>query len=179
MSLEDPTVVQFCIFGGHDGDLRPEQRVYFTMFGGCELKRPTLGRQLVARHERERSGIPPQRPQVIVTIFGGTEITSPTLAEEFLDLNELTAKGKVSRADCERYFAELDQGHIVDLTTITLFAGFEGAVVPKENVEVDALALHRHLGNISDRSGEILQLGIGLTGAERRAVLREAVNVNA
>ncbi|MCH7700063.1 MAG: hypothetical protein IID37_00110 [Planctomycetes bacterium] len=170
-------MVQFCIFGGHDGELRPEQRVFFTMFGGCELKRPTLGRQLVARHERERSGIPPRRPQVIVTIFGGTEITHPTLAEEFLDLNELTAKGKVSSADCERYFAELDQGDAVDLTTITLFGSFEGASVPSENAEVDALALHRHLGNISDRSGEVLQLGIGLTGAERRAILRQAVGV--
>ncbi len=178
MSLEDPAVVQFCIFGGHDGELRAEQRVFFTMFGGCELKRPTLGRQLLARHESERAGIPPRRPQVIITVFGGTEITHPTLAEEFLDLNELTAKGKVSKADCERYFAELDQGHVVDLTTITLFGSFEGATIPKENVEIDALALHRHLGNISDRSGEVLQLGIGLTGSERRSILRQAVSVS-
>jgi len=172
-------VAQLCIFGGHEGELGPEQRVYFTMFGGCELRRPTLGRQLLARYESDRNGRPPRRPQVIVTLFGGTELTHPTLAEEFLDLNEVLSKGTIPRVDCDRYFAELDQGHIVDVTTITLFGSFEGTSVPKENAEVDALALHRHLGNISDRSGEVLQLGIGLTGAERRAVLRQAVGATA
>lgn len=171
-------MLQFCIFGGYEGRLRPEKKVHVTVFGACELVRPTLARQILSARETGLSRRP--TPQItFVTIFGGTEIRCPTLAEEFVDLKELYQSGVLSNFDWDRLMSEVAANDNDGFLTFTLFGGFEEAALPSEDVEAEALALHRHLGNISDEAGRVLQLGVGQQMTQRRSVLRQAISASA
>ncbi|MHC4696447.1 MAG: hypothetical protein ACYTFA_06880 [Planctomycetota bacterium] len=190
-------MIKVTIFGGHEGRLNFDTQFYFTMFGNCEVVRPTLARQLVALRQAERDAAPPadetfdysdgrmrfryRRPlsgrPFFFTMFGATEIKSPTLAEEFVDLREAMDSKTLSTEDCERLIASvgLSEGSI---GSFTLFAAFEEGAPPAEDKEVDSLAVQRHLGNVSEQAGRVLQLGIGQSEGERRAVLRQAITAD-
>lgn len=171
-------MLQFCIFGGYEGRLRPEKKVHFTMFGACELVRPTLARQILAAREAGLTRRP--IPQItFITMFGATEIRCPTLAEEFVDLQELYHSGMLSSFDWDRLMTEVSGNDNEGFLTFTLFGGFEEAALPEEDVEAEALALHRHLGNISDEASRVLQLGVGQQMTQRRSVIRQAITMSA
>jgi len=167
-------MVQLCVFSGHEGRWRPEQKLYLTLFGGCDLTRPTVARQILA--DREWRADPRRSPQrtFFLTLFGGAVIKSPTLAEEFIDLREILDSGALSLADYERAIAGLGRSDSA-IYSLTLFGGFVESQLPTENTEVDSLALQRHVGNIPESAGRVLQLGIGLKDAERRATVHRAV----
>jgi hypothetical protein len=187
-------MIKVTIFGGHEGRLNFDTQFYFTLFGNCEVVRPTLARQLVALRQAEREGRPPdggpsddwhgrtraryrhsmRGSPFFFTMFGGTEIKSPTLAEEFVDLREAMDSKMLTAEDCERLIANvgLSEG---SLGSFTLFGAFEEGKAPAEDKEVDSLAVQRHLGNVSEQAGRVLQLGIGQSEGERRAVLRQAI----
>lgn len=167
-------MLQWCMFGGYEGILGPEKKVYFTMFGSCELRRPTLARELIAM-KRSPSGGPSGGRKLIITIFGGTEIKCPTLAEEFLDLREAVGTGALDVKRWDAYMADLERWQHSTVASFTLFGGFEESAVPEEDEEVESLALHRHLGNIDDDSGRVLELGVGQAGSQRRAVIHQAL----
>lgn len=167
-------MIHVTIFAGHDGRLQPDKRFYLTLFGGCDLVRPTVARQLLA--QRGKEGQPPvadPRP-FFLTLFGAVDIKSPTLAEEFLDLREMLNSGLLTMGDWDRSMARLGQTSAA-LGSLTIFAGFDECAVPSEEEEVESLAVQRHLGNISESAGQILQFGIGQHGSERIATLRRAV----
>ena len=187
-------MIKVTIFGGHEGCLNFDTQFYFTFFGGCEVVRPTLARQLVARRQAERDhtpgGVGPShgwrgrgafrhhhamrgRP-FFFTLFAGTEIRSPTLAEEFVDLREAMNSGLLTMDDCERSMADLTLSES-SIGSFTLFGSFEEGKSPSEEKEIDALAIQRHLGNVSEQVGHVLQLGIGQSEGERRVVLRQAM----
>jgi hypothetical protein len=146
------------------------------MFGGCELRRPTLARQLLAAG---RAGAGPLQigRRVVITLFGATEIKSPTLAEEFIDLREAVQSNALDIRQWDSYLAELDRWQNSALVSFTMFGAFEETTLPSEDDEIEGLALQRHLGNISDSSGRVLELGIGQGGAQRRSVIHQAVMV--
>ena len=166
-------MVHFCIFGGYEGKLHPDKRFFLTLFGAAELHRPTLARQMVAQRQRERTGEPPPQRPLFVTIFGGTEIKAPTLAEEYLDLRELLDNGTLTLQDWENSLAALAQSD-VSPASFTMFGGFSESELPSDNVEIDAIAIHQHLGNISASASRVLQLGIGQGDIDRRALVRQA-----
>jgi hypothetical protein len=167
-------MLQLCMFGGYDGQLGPEKKVYFTMFGGCDLRRPTLAREMLAM--RQPGGPAPSvGRKVVITIFGGTEIKSPTLAEEFIDLREAVRSQALDVRHWDAYITEWARWQQNTLLSFTLFGSFDDHALPSEDEEVEALALQRHLGNISEASGHVLELGVGQAGSQRRAVIREAV----
>ena len=99
------------------------------------------------------------------------------LAEEFIDLREAIAGGALDLNRWDSYLAELERWQSSAFLSLTLFAGFEMAALPNENDEIESLALQRHLGNIGEDSGRILEMGVGQTGAQRRAVIQQAVAV--
>jgi hypothetical protein len=169
-------MIQICIMSGHDGQLGSEKKVYFTLMGACDLLRPTFARQIVARRRDQGDGAGKPARQVFITLMGATEIKAPTLVEEYTDLRELLQSGALTLADWDRYAAEVDRSD-VSVASFSLMAGFSECELPSENEEVDGLAMQRHLGNIPPSAGEILQHGIGLRGAERRATLRRALSV--
>jgi hypothetical protein len=171
-------MIHVTIFAGHDGCLQSDKRFYLTIFGGCDLARPTVARQLLAQREAERTGRPVEHRPFFLTIFAGVDIKSPTLAEEFLDLREMLSSGLLTMEDWDRSIAQLVRTSAA-LGSFTLFGGFDETELPSENEEIDSLALQRHLGNISESAGQVLQHAIGRGGSERIATLHRAVVVSA
>lgn len=52
-------MIQVTIFSGREGPLRYDNTFYLTLFGACEMTKPTLARQyMIARHhEAVRPGV--------------------------------------------------------------------------------------------------------------------------
>jgi len=167
-------MIHVCIMGGHEGVIRPEKKIYFTLMGGVELKRNTVARQLLAFRQLSQQGPFKPRTQYFITIMGGAEVKLPTLVEEFIDLREMINSGSLSMDDWDKAMADISRSD-VSVSAFTLMGGFSENVLPSENEEIESLAVQRHLGNISDSAGEVLQYGIGRKDAERRATLRRAV----
>ena len=167
-------MIHVTIFGAHEGQLEPSKRFFLTLFGGCDLVRPTIARQLLAQLQAEQAGrVDGPRP-FFLTLFGGVEIKSPTLVEEFIDLREMISGGLLSMEDWDRFTAGLGQRGGT-IASFTMFGGFGENELPKEDEEVDGLAVQRHLGNIPEAAGQVLQYGIGRHGTERTATLRRAI----
>jgi len=190
-------MLKVTIFGGHNGRLGHEGQVYLTIFGACELVRPTIAWQLISQRHEEQRGPKETAPSdswqhrlglnrgrgsrskpFFFTIFGGTELKSPTLAEEFMDLREAIQNGLLTLDDVGRSLADLTHAE-PSIGSFTIFAGFDECMLPKEDAEVDSLAVHRHIGNVSERAGGVLQMGIGQRAGERRATIRQALLVEA
>jgi len=167
-------MVHFCIFGGHEGQLSGDKRVYITVFGGCELKQPTLAKRIMERRRSQAVGLPTSRNSFFITLFGGTSIKIPTLAEEFLDLRDALRSGLLTMEDWDSAMAQVGTESL-SLGSFTAFGGF-GEELPSEEEEVEGLALNRHLGHISDSAGRTLEFGVGRSGSHRAAILRRALS---
>lgn len=168
-------MIQATIFAGHDGRLRYDKWFYLTLFGGCDLFRPTMARQLLSQRQAQQQNQPVHRRKpFFLTIFGGVSIKSPTLAEEFIDLREMVNSGLLSLDEWDRSLVLLEESE-GGIASLTLFGGFDECELPSENEEVDSLAVQRHLGNISDSASQTLQYGIGQHGSERTATVRRAI----
>lgn len=163
-----------CIMSGHEGVLDSEQRVYLTFMAGIELRAPTIARQIVARRNQPEPRNGPAVRQVFLTLLGGASIRVPTVTEEFMDFRDLIQSGKISLGDWDQHATDAQRTD-VQISTFTVMGGFSDGELPSDDAEVDALAIQRHLGNIPEGVGEILKLGIGQRGGERRAILRRAV----
>lgn len=167
-------MIQFCIMSGYEGMVRPEARFFITLMGGCSLRRATVARQILTARRNEAEGRPKAPRQFFLTIMGGVEITCPTLAEEFIDLREMIQSGALSMSDWDQAMSDLSRSD-VSIGSFTLMGGLSENQLPTENEEIESLAVQRHLGNISEQAGSVLQFGIGQRNAERRATLRRAV----
>ena len=171
-------MIQFCIMSGHEGLLPTERKFFFTLMGGCSFRRPTVARQILAARRNEAEGNPRAPRQFFLSIMGGVDINCPTLAEEFIDLREMIQSGALSMSDWDQAMADLGRTD-ASIGSFTLMGGFSENSLPSENQEIESLAVQRHLGNISEEAGTILQFGIGQRNAERRATLRRAVLTDA
>ncbi len=167
-------MIQFCIMGGYEGVIRPEKKIYVTLMGGCDLQQTTVARQILNRRRQAAEAQPAPRSQFFLTIMGGVEIHCPTLAEEFIDLREMIHSGVLSMSDWDQAMADLGRSE-GSYASFTLMGGFSESQLPTEEQEIESLAVQRHLGNISESAGEVLQFGIGQRNAERRATLRRAI----
>jgi len=171
-------MIQFCIMSGYEGRIRPEPKIYVTFMGGCDLKRETVARQILAQRLHQREGKTQAPRQFFLTVMGRVEIKCPTLAEEFIDLREMINSGTLSMDDWDRAMADLGRTD-VSIASFTLMGGFSENELPSENEEIESLAVQRHLGTISDSAGQVLQFGVGQRDAERRATLRQAILADA
>jgi hypothetical protein len=172
-------MLQVCIFGGHEGRLEASKRVVLTLFGGCDLRRPTLARQLLWLRHRDPHVAVTRKRHVAITLFGATEIKVPTLAEEYIDMRELLRSGRISTVDWDALMADLTRAEDQGFWALTMFGAFEECSLPTEDEEVDGLAVQCHLGNIPEEAGGILQYGVGLRDSQRRAVVLKAVAAEA
>lgn len=171
-------MIQFCIFGGHSGELSPDRKIYITICGGCELKRPTLARQVIqARRAGRANGMEAasQRGYLFVTLFGGTGLKAPTLAEEFLDLQDALQSGLITLDDWDWAITQLASYDGTKYATLTLCGGFEAVELPEEDEELDALAVNNYVGRVPEMAAKMLQLGVGQAGSNRSAIVRQAV----
>ncbi|MCH7526209.1 MAG: hypothetical protein IID39_02120 [Planctomycetes bacterium] len=172
-------MVHFCICGAHEGHLGPDKKTYVTIFGACELTRPTVAKQIIDMRRRAAAGLPKTRSHFFVTICAATELKAPTLAEEYLDMQEAVKAGVITLEEWDSAVARLSAEEAFQIGSFTIMGAFDGSEVPSENEEVEGLALNRHLGHIPEQAGTTLELGVGQRGSQRTAVLRRALTATA
>lgn len=192
-------MIQITIFSGRQGPFRYDGTWYITVFGSCELIRPTIAREIMIARQLERveasaqqqpsprnayGTMPaavqqhhPGRP-FFFTMFGGTSVKHPTLAEELVDLQQLIRSGELTLNEWDSAMFAIAKLH-QSCGSFTMFGGFDECELPDEDEEVNSLAMQCHLGNISEPSREVLQAGIGLRDSDRRAVVHRAVTAMA
>ena len=157
-------MIHFSAFGGTETQITPSLRVCITLFGGTELHRPTMARQILTHKRRgggfRGSGARFRRSHCFcLTLFGSTEVQCPTLAEEFVDFKSLLDSGDVTAEEWDEamsFLAQEDAG--VDFLTFTLFGGF-GIEYPDRSDELKRLDKHLELGLISpEEHGSLTRL---------------------
>ena len=164
------------MFGSHSGQLLPGRDIFFTVFGGSDLRRLPVATQLA--HLRQRAGEERNGSHYIfLTLFGGTTILWPTLAEEYSALRDALRFGSVSLDDWDRLVARPGGAGPLRVNSLTLFGSFDGDLLPREDKELDDLTLQRHLGHIPEPAVQMLMLAIGQTGAQRLAAVRLAASL--
>ena len=166
-------MIHFCIFGGHEGQLVSERKVYVTLFGGCELKQPTLAKRIVEKRRLDAAGQPHRRQNFFVTLFGGTSIKLPTLSEEYMDLRDSIRAGLLTLEEWDAAIPEVGN-ESTSFGSFTAFGSFEASELPSEQEEIEGLAIQRHLGNIPENAGKTLEFAVGQGGSNRTAVIRQA-----
>ncbi len=166
-------MIHFCIMGAHEGELTAERKVCVTIFGACELKRPTLAKQIIEMRQNSHTGAP-VRSHFFITICGATELLAPTLAEEYLAMQEAIRAGTLTVEEWDAAIAQLGSDSGFQYGSLTLMGGFDSNGVPEESAEVDGLAINQHLGRIPEPAGRTLEFGVGRSGSERAAVVRQA-----
>lgn len=160
-----------CIFGGQGGEIEPGRHFYLTLFGGTDLKRPTLAKMLIKQRERGESARP--TCAYFITICGGVDVVQPTLAEEFSDLQAAVRSGDITLDEADR--ALVDSHCVLRTGKFTIFGACDTSCVPPEDDELDSLAMLRHAGMIQAGGEQALMLGIGRGGAQRIGVVRNAL----
>lgn len=164
-------MVHLCICAGQGGEIEPGRHFYITLFGGTELKRPTLAKMLLKARERGEKVAP--TVAYFITMFGGVDVMQPTLAEEFSDLQAALRSGELTLEEADR---ALSDGHgLLRTWKLTIFGGCDTASVPAEEEELDSLAMLKHAGLIPPGGEQTLMLGIGRGGAQRIGVVRNAL----
>lgn len=154
-------MIHFTIFGGTEAALTPSLRICLTLFGGTELRRPTIARQILTSKRQGRSEsisgkFALKNRCLVVTFFGATEVQCPTLAEEFLDLKALLASEQITASEWDRAVSRLTEEESgVDFITLTLFGGF-GLEYPSRSGELERIDKQRELGLISEREQNAL-----------------------
>lgn len=178
----DYEMLQFCMFGGHSGTIRPDRaKLYVTLFGSCELRLATMAQLAVAN--RQRRDVDPgiayatRRQPFFLTIFGGTEISRPTLVEEYLELQEVLRSGLLDTRSWESEVREAALNFSSQIGSFTLFGSFEPSKLPTENEELDRLALSHNLGQLGDLPRKLLLLAIGQDGVQRVSAVCQAVAI--
>lgn len=165
-------MVQFCIFGGQGGVVRPDRpRIYCTLFGGCDLRLAPMATLAAALRNNRSRGMP-----FFFTAFGATEVKRPTLVDEFIDLQEHLRAGTLHPRTWEADMREAAEqvGHY---GSFTIFGGLETSELPSENEELDRMALSYSLGQIGEMSRRLLMTAIGQNGTQRAAAICQAVTV--
>ncbi|MFH1748824.1 MAG: hypothetical protein ABIG44_17460 [Planctomycetota bacterium] len=166
-------MIHLCLFGGQGGQIGDGRKVYMTLFGGCEVRRPTVARQLVEAQQHGQTNSTTTGP-FFITFFGGTSVKAPTLAQEYLDLQDALRSGILTMDQWDRTIARVF-GQFRPLGSLTLFGSFDGDELPSEDEELDDMALNRHLGQIPDDAVDLLMPAVGQRGATRTASVRQAL----
>jgi len=169
------------LFGGTEGEIAPSGFTALTLFGGSELRRPTLASQLLhLKNRREHKRRSWQRllgsdQNLILTLFGGTVIVVPTMVEEYTALAAVLRSGTVSRDEFTALLQQLTTGGQRGLSrTMTLF----GVCVvrhPSPAKERKALEVAAKTGAVTAKARESLETIIGAPPESRAGSLGKLV----
>ena len=173
-------MIHFTIFAGTETELTANLRVCLTIFGGTDILRPTLAKQILSAKRRSRSDssggkFALRKRCLAVTVFGATSIKCPTLAEEFLDLKALLASEAITSQEWDRAVSRLaDEDTGVEFITLTVFAGF-GVEFPSKSAEIERLEKQTEVGLISQREQNALLHMVEYEPKDARALLSQVV----
>lgn len=95
----------FCLFAGTEGEMPPIGLTALTIFGGTELRRPTLAREILVhratrgRTRRRWTWLFGSEENLVISVFGATSLVEPTLAEEYAAMLALVRSGQVTKEE--------------------------------------------------------------------------------
>ncbi len=144
----------FTMFGGSEAQITTANMTAITIFGGADLKRPTLAQrvlQLAASEDPEsESSIRRPGPRSFAfTMFGGTDVKHPLLMEEYSAIHGLVATQLLRREEIQSMIAEiLAQDAHYKVGSFTLFGGFSDKR-PNRKAQFRALREGEEAGLIS------------------------------
>ncbi len=161
------------VFGAAGHQLNPQGGVHVTIFGGTELHRQPVARQIVELRQKNAK-IGDGGKFVVITLFGGAEISWPTVTQEYVALCDALEDGSLTLADWDRFVADTDGVGSLPVHSITLFGGFDANELPSEDAELDDLSMQKHMGNVPEEVTSSIALAIGQKGAQRLGAVRRA-----
>lgn len=194
-------MVHFTIFGGSEVTLGLGGKLIVTLFGGTDVRKPTLAKRLMQEKHMLASAQPGpdkdlknvdkvllflggnypagkpgparNRSSFILTIFGGVEIKPPSIAEEFMDMRELMSSGLISESEWDQLVGRLYQmGEMDSVSSFTLFGGMgEGSL--SEDEEIKKIHSARELGLIDTEEERALRSVVGRDPQQVRMLLRQ------
>jgi len=190
----------FTIFGGSEVTLQGGGQVVFTMFGGTDIRKPTLAKRLMQEKERlqgaqgaqvnhpggvnrmrhlfgrepaETPAARPHRGSFVLTIFGAVELKPPSVAEEFMDMRELVSSGMLDAREWDELVGRLYQmGDLDSISSFTIFGGM-GEEPLKQEEEVKKIRSASELGLISENEEKALRSVVGRDPEQVRMLLRQ------
>ena len=192
----------FTIFGGSEVSLTGSRQLILTLFGGTEVRKPTLAKRLM----QEKQAQWPDKPAgpvktddnlhkvrnffenldsgaagpagrrsstFLLTIFGGVEIKPPSIAEEFMDMRELVSSGLIEPREWDQLIGRMYQmGDLDSISSFTLFAGMGEASLSEEE-EIKKIASATSMGLISRDEEQALRSVVGRDPQQVRMLLRQ------
>ena len=192
----------FTIFGGSEVTLTGSRQLIFTLFGGTDVRKPTLAKRLMQEKHAPWSaepagqvdtddklhkfknffekldsgagGRPGQRSSTfLLTIFGAVELKPPSIAEEFMDMRELVSSGLIEPREWDQLVGRMYQmGDLDSISSFTLFAGMDEAALSEEE-EIKKIASATSLGLISGDEEQALRSVVGRDPQQVRMLLRQ------
>jgi hypothetical protein len=174
-------MIHFTAFGATQAEISPGGFTAVTVFGGAELRRPTLAKRIMQRRAEQRRAPSTWEKwlgmdrSIAITLFGGTEIIAPTLVEEYAALRNLLTSGAITREECRDMLDSLGREDDGDISRLTFF-GACTQQSPKASNEKKALDVAESAGMIDAGIRAQLMQAIGCppdTAAE--VVLRAAL----
>ncbi len=191
----------FTVCGGSEVTLTGGGQFIVTLFGGTDVRKPTLAKRLM----REKHALVTQNPDpnykpnnldkilnhlqgnspsgsplankrrstFILTICGGVEIKPPSIAEEFMDMRELVSSGLIDPNEWDQLVGRLYQmGELDSISSFTLFGGM-GEVALNEQEEIKKIHSASGLGLISEDEEKALRSVVGRDPQQVRMLLRQ------
>ena len=192
----------FTIFGGSEVTLTGSRQLILTLFGGTEVRKPTLAKRLIQEKHAQwpgkpagqvaaddklhkvqnffdkldsgAGGRPGQRSSTfLLTIFGGVELKPPSIAEEFMDMRELVSSGMIEPREWDQLVGRMYQmGDLDSISSFTLFAGMGEAALSEEE-EIKKIASATSMGLISGDEEQALRSVVGRDPQQVRMLLRQ------
>lgn len=181
----------FTIFGGSEVTLSGTCKIIVTIFGGTDIRKPTLAKRLMQEklsYQAEAETAPKpatigdllmglsrprRRGHFILTMFGAAEIKPPSLAEEFIDMRELIASGLVGESTWDQLVGRLYQmGDMDGISSCTLF-GAMGEEPLADEEEIKRIQSARELGLITSDEERALRSVVGRDPQQVRMLLRQ------
>ena len=135
--------VTFC--GGSEAEMSPGGFTAFTMFGGVELRRPTLAQRILYRRANRNKTYSRwdrfmgRGKSLVITLFGGTDIIPPTVMEEYAAMRNLMQSGVVTKEECLMLIDELSAGD--DCSEVSRFTMFGACEFSQQKAKKELKAL--------------------------------------
>ncbi|MCA8956396.1 MAG: hypothetical protein KDC87_10005 [Planctomycetes bacterium] len=158
----------FTAFGATQTRVPPGGFTALTLFGGAEIRLPTLAERIV--HRRRQRTVEPSRwdrwlgrdQGIVVTLFGGTGLIAPTLVEEYAALRNLVQSGVVPRDECRALLEDLmgSSAGSQEISRWTLFGG-SSLESPSAKTETKSLQAAEQAGVITPEIRRDLAQAIG------------------
>ena len=191
----------FTIFGGSEVTLSGQGQCIVTLFGGTDVRKPTLAKRLMQeRHAlSSRKSDPDYNPNnvdkvlnvlqgntptglprtekrhrtFLLTIFGAVELRPPSIAEKFMDMRELVSSGLISADEWDQLVGRLYQIDDLDsVSSLTLFGGMGEAALNQEE-EIKKIHSAVGLGLIDEDEERALRSVVGRDPQQVRMLLRQ------